>query len=60
MNFVKVSKAYWKKLQLDVLAMIKQLSCPSFFKHCLVLTGTGKETLKYYQKETAFKFLEMN
>ena len=31
MNSVKGSAVYWKKFQLEVLAMIKQLSCPSFF-----------------------------
>ena len=31
MNSIKGSPAYWKKFQLEILAMIKQLSCPSFF-----------------------------
>ena len=31
MNSIKGSPTYWKKFQLEVLAMIKQLLCPSFF-----------------------------
>ena len=30
-NSLKGSPGYWKKFQSEVLAMIKQLSCPSFF-----------------------------
>ena len=31
MNTIKGSPAYWKRFQLEVLAMIRQLGCPTFF-----------------------------
>ena len=31
MNQIRGTLAYWKKFQYDVLAMIKQLGCPTFF-----------------------------
>lgn len=30
-NTIKGMPAYWKKIQLEVLAMIRQLGCPTFF-----------------------------
>ena len=34
MSGIKVTSAYWKKFLFDVLAMVKQLSCPIFLCHC--------------------------
>ena len=31
MNQIKGTPAYWKKFQREVLAMVKQLGCPTFF-----------------------------
>ena len=31
MNQIKETPAYWKRFQYEVLAMIKQLGCPTFF-----------------------------
>ena len=31
MNQIKGTPAYWKKLQREVLEMVKQLGCPTFF-----------------------------
>ena len=31
MNSIKESSTYWKKFQLEVLALIKQLFCPRYF-----------------------------
>ena len=31
MNYVKGSPAFWKRFQIDVLAMIIQLGCPTLF-----------------------------
>ena len=31
MNQIRGTPAYWKRLQYEVLAMIKQLGCPTFF-----------------------------
>ena len=31
MNEIKGTPAYWKKFQRKVLAMVKQLGCPTFF-----------------------------
>ena len=34
MNTLKGTPAYWKRFQLEVLAMIKQLGLPTFFVTC--------------------------
>ena len=50
MNCIKGTLAYWKKFQSEVLAMIRQLGCPTFFLLFHVLTYSGVNFIQLFLK----------
>ena len=56
MNQISGTPVYWEKIQLEVLAMVKQLDCPTFFLSLSCADFRGNDLVEIITKLKNYDF----